>query len=453
MATTPSPARTTGGPRRITKAQAQRVLADPASVPSVLGADAEPLEPEDAATVEEALELVRARASAVVRTGTARPRVHSAAPTRTAARPQVRSTVGRGSDTVTKRGPRARRSEDVVREAPTRTATRPQVRSTVGRGSDTVTKRGPRARRSEDVVRERAEAAAGPKPSGTGKPLPQTLEFWHRSYHPALDGRDAQFRRQRVGAGKLTGTELSVVTDAYVWAYFMAGSARNELRSWGETPQDIPALWNGSIGHPAASLGHWFGERVSDRSDMRRIMDRIQDVLEAWTSAFSSGFRTGFPVFIRRKERDPVFGSPPARHVARNTVELTPDYFELGPAAQAAVLLHEMGHWAIGMTNPRDERSDLCEGGWNRPENMCYHTGKNTLRSEDEMLRESNPRVLAEAFDAGSESAGKTARNNIDNYVAFMWNRFIDRTDSVLYVPTAGSVRPDPSPVGKGKPT
>lgn len=83
---------------------------------------------------------------------------------------------------------------------------------------------------------------------------------------------------------------------------------------------------------------------------------------------------------------------------------------------------------------------------------MCYHAGKDDLRSEDQLLRGDNPRTLAESFDNGNTGAGKTARNNIDNYVAFMWNRFVDRGESVLYVPPAGSRRPTTAPVGKGKP-
>ena len=155
-------------------------------------------------------------------------------------------------------------------------------------------------------------------------------------------------------------------------------------------------------------------------------------------------------MFIRRKEIEPVFGDPPARHIARNTIELMPDYFDLTPAEQAVSLLHEMGHWAIGMTAPRDERDDLCSGGWNREENMCYRDVA-AITDMDSRFRSGNPRTLAIAADRGSGHALGVALNNIDNYVCWMWNRFNDHQTAVMRLLPPGA-KPLPRDEGKPKP-
>jgi hypothetical protein len=412
-----------------------------------VGTPPEDIDADEVDSIADLVDLVEGRASAEVVTSLAPPPESRPATVRGSGAPV------RGSTPPVRGADRPSAPTTVRGSAPPVRGSAPPVRSVDDPTRTTSGVSRPRARASGAAPRPQVRSTSAPASAavepGVSHGPPIRFIGW-RLPHPELDPSDAQFRRQRIGVGKLTGSELDQVRRAYGRAFLVCGSAWHELRSLQENSEDMAVLWNGSIDFANASLGFWFGESVSEDDALRTTVSKIREVVDAWLSGFRCGFRDMLPVFIRRKAIEPVFGDPPARHIARNTIELMPDYFDLTPAQQAVSLLHEMGHWAIGVTAPRDERDDLCSGGWNREENMCYRDVA-AITDLDSRFRSGNPRTLAIAADRGSGHALGVALNNIDNYVCWMWNRFNDHQTAVMRLLPPGA-KPLPRDGGKPKP-
>jgi acyl carrier protein len=398
-----------------------------ATLQEEVGTEIDTVEPWEVGTVQDLVQLVNEMATAEV----------------VAAGP-IRAPVTDGDGASRARpNPAQRGHRPQARPGTTTTTVRPPTRTTSRRPQA----RPPSQTRTREIerpvgVRMKDRRDAGPGPIIVLRAPPSEL-----------DPSAARFRTQRRAVGSCTGQRLQMVRNAYLRAFEVCGSARNELR-WLEQRRGKEAtLWNAFHTRPEASLGYWFGETVPTRGNLRYTIQRIGRVIRAWTRCFDVGFRGNLPVFIRCKVAEPLAGDPAARHVARNTIELMPRFFRQAiPERRALVMLHEMGHWSIGATEPRDERYSLCTGGWNANENMCYRQG-GVIGSMTDVFTGGNPRALAEAYDGGNSRAKTVALNNIDSYVSYMWNRFVDRGHSVLDVVEAGgSGKPAPSSGRTSKP-
>lgn len=272
-----------------------------------------------------------------------------------------------------------------------------------------------------------------------------------RHITPEIDKSEAKFRRQRVGSGKCTGGKLTDVRRAFGSAYYLLEAAKEEVRAIKRNPTDARVLWHASMENEKSALSYWFGEDYSQQETMR-LLQKIDEILSAWSLAFCAGFRDLLPVFIRCKSKNGV-GDGPARHLVKNTIELFPRYFDMPRAKQTITMLHEMGHRCKSLLTPRDERHDLCSGGWNGEKNMCYRDHRDVSDNKDLFKGGSNPRILAEAATSGNGSAKKTLINNIDNYVCYIWNRYAEHQDRTMYLLPEGSAKPRKlKPSGKSKP-
>lgn len=257
-----------------------------------------------------------------------------------------------------------------------------------------------------------------------------------------IDPTVAKFRRQKRGIGKCTGNKLKDVMRAYSNAYYYAESARQEVSAIRHSP-DAELLWHASYKYETASLAYWFGADYNSRQ-INHMLTKIESILTEWSMAFCGGFRGLLPVWIRCKSKNGVGGGP-ARHLVANTIELFPLYFSMSQQKRQITMLHEMGHRSTALTTPRDERHDLCTGGWNRKNNMCYRDPDDVDKTSSEknrMFQAGNPRELAIAATGGNLDARKTALNNIDNYVCYMWNRHRDHKVSMLYMLPPGTKAP-----------
>ena len=268
-----------------------------------------------------------------------------------------------------------------------------------------------------------------------------------------IDYTKARFRRQRVGVGKCTGEKLRQVTSSFAFGYILCESARRSLRHIQENPNDARILWHASARFEEASLAYWFGSDYAN-AQMSRMLHKIEEILTEWSLAFCGGFRNVLPVFIRCKSTNGVGGEGVmARHLVKNTIELMPRHFNRHQALQNITVLHEMGHRCKSLLKPRDERHELCNGGWNGPENMCYRDS-NQIKNYDSLFSDGNPRILATAATGGNTSARKVMLNNIDNYVSYMWNRYLDHGERVLEVmpPQTKPSKPRPPSANASKP-
>lgn len=253
-----------------------------------------------------------------------------------------------------------------------------------------------------------------------------------------VDPSAAKFRATKRGAGKCTGNKLRDVTSAFTSSYYFAESARQEVAAIRRS-NDAVLLWHASLEYEEASLAYWFGADYRPQQ-INKMLAKIERTLTEWTLAHCAGFRGLLPVWIRCKSRNGVGDGVPARHIAANTIALFPRYFNMSQNRRLVTMLHEMGHRSVGVLKPRDERHGLCDGGWNRKENMCYRDhGDVDNADRDFRFIGGNPRELAIAATNGDVGARKTALNNIDNYVAYMWNRHRDHQHNTLYMLPPGT--------------
>lgn len=265
---------------------------------------------------------------------------------------------------------------------------------------------------------------------------------------PDIDPDAPKFRRQGVGVGKCTGNKLKVVKRAYLEAYCLVEGARREVNAISRNP-DARILWHGSVVYKEASLAYWFGANYSP-AQMNRMLTKIEGILTEWSLAFCAGFRSLLPVFIRCKSVGAVGDGTLGRHLVKNTIELTPIYFSRSRNQQAITLLHEMGHRSTALLKPRDERHDLCSGGWNPKKNMCYRE-HDDVDEDRKIFKGGNPHRLAVAAENNNTDARRTALNNIDNYVCYMWNRQRDHGLNLMYLLSPGA-KPSRAPTNASKP-
>ena len=259
-----------------------------------------------------------------------------------------------------------------------------------------------------------------------------------RPVGPEIDPNTPKFRRQRVGVGKCTGNKLKAVKRAYLNAYCLVEGARREVQAISRSP-DARVLWHASVRYEQATLAHWFGADYS-AAQMNRMLVKIEAILTEWSLAFCAGFRGMLPVWIRCKSVNAPGKTTVARHLVKNTIEIMPIYFNRSRQQQTVTLLHEMGHRSTALLKPRDERHALCSGGWNAKNNMCYRDRDDVDDpGEHRLFLEGNPFALARAAESGNTGARKTALNNIDNYVCYMWNRQRDHGLNQMYLLEPGA--------------
>lgn len=263
-----------------------------------------------------------------------------------------------------------------------------------------------------------------------------------------IDPDTPKFRRTRVGLGKCTGSDLTAVKRSFLTAYCLAEGARREVSAMVRNP-DARVLWHASVRYDQASLAYWFGADYTP-AQINRMLHKIEAILSQWALAFCAGFRGLLPVFIRCKSVNGGGESTMARHLVANTIELMPRYFNGSRNRQDVTLLHEMGHRSTALLKPRDERHDICSGGWNSAKNMCYRVHRN-VDNGDRIFVGGNPRLLAEAAEQGNTGARKTALNNIDNFVCYMWNRQRDHGLNQMYLLEPGA-KPPPRPANATAP-
>jgi len=344
----------------------------------------------------------------------------SLAGTRKRAKPRARSSIKTTGKT---------RSLEKARRVPVRKKT-----------SRTAPRQGKPARASSTLAQSvRPGVSLGPPKRFIG----------HRFITPEVDITRSKFRRQRRGIGKCTGGKLKDVMRAFGSSYMMLECAKIEVRKMKSNPTDARILWHASHEFEEASLSNWFGENYTQGETMT-MLHKIDDMLTEWSMAYCGGFRGILPIFIRCKSKNGVGGGP-ARHLVKNTIELFPRYFDMTRQRQTVTMLHEMGHRCKSLLKPRDERHHLCSGGWNSKENMCYRENSEIQGDWDDIFRSGNPRTLARAATDGNGSAKKTLLNNIENYVCYMWNRYVDHGERTLRLLSEGAKQARPKPSGKPK--
>lgn len=285
-----------------------------------------------------------------------------------------------------------------------------------------------------------------------------------------VDHSESRFRINPITG--CTKSRLTKLKAAWVVAYDAVRSAEREVayiaNYFNSGTQRL--LWDASGGnHEQCSLAFWFGK--SSEPDFADRLHHVNRVIRRWSRAFREGFYKSNkkPVLIKCKTLNCAFGA--ARHVVRNYIELCGQWSkDKDPSKRAIRLMHEMGHFADGDAyHPRDEKyKDLC---FSSNTSRCYRgvqsqalrhkdidkalswrkavlksdseagesTGllfnfvANTKKGEASAGARNNPRVLIREYERPDISASDKAEvqetflNNIDNYVCYMWNRWVDR--------------------------
>ena len=269
--------------------------------------------------------------------------------------------------------------------------------------------------------------------------------------------RGYNYRRSRIAPGHCHGGFADAVWRAFRIAYQLIRTADVELRYWfeenhaGVNLDDAREFWRYSAtGQPECTLEYWFGD--ADAEGFGERFGTVYNTIKSWSRCFRRGFYYPIyqPVYIRcRGDKD--LGDTIAVHASLNVITLYADWFTEGSEWwRALVLLHEMGHlsgsslffmfpgfFGLGVgqgitltEGPRDRRNSRCDG-WS--ENKCYavasdanqHSSRATLINTNQIPP--NPRRLVEDFEAGSKEARRDMLGNIDNYVCYMQNRWVDR--------------------------
>jgi len=261
--------------------------------------------------------------------------------------------------------------------------------------------------------------------------------------------------------GSCNQTRRFQVRQAYNLAYRVIRAAEAEIDHLAAQvlPLNRRLLWEASevindnapaVFQKAYSLGFWFGQ--ASAPDFSYRVHKVQTRIRAWSRCFREGFSASGPVLILcKKKGESCPKSIAARHIFKDTISLCPRWWTYSAEERALTLLHEMGHYSGGdIYHPRDERSsDYCSGGWNLAKNMCYRTsrvyGKGTCTQTDDSCPNGvytfgNPRELAKAFQKGSKVAMAILLNNVDNYICWMWNRWIARGTCIQTVSPGSKV-------------
>lgn len=291
------------------------------------------------------------------------------------------------------------------------------------------------------------------------------------------------WRRLKSGLGKCKDGRVDRIRDAFGLAYQVIRSAELEMAIFADLEEDDRRyFWDSYKQRDLAAPGYWFGQ-----SDSPRFEERFWTIfgkMQAWSMAFRHGFwdlETGVLISCRADKG----GTTIARHFYLNIIELYERWFQFPErdAATALVMLHEMGHksdwninfwgwfinsWggAYALTDSLplgdigdQESGSNCKQGTN---NKCYlnqqrtgvvllenipqpFNGRSPLRPATEDWRWIDPlgvttpmgiepRALAVAYD-GTGLGYSTLVFNLDNYVSWMWNRWLDHGYGTLAPP------------------
>ena len=265
------------------------------------------------------------------------------------------------------------------------------------------------------------------------------------------------YRRSKIASGHCRAGSADTLWRAFRIAYQLIRTADVELRYWfeehkaGVTLRGAKEFWRYSAsGQPECTLEYWFGDADGERFGER--FGTVYNTIKSWSRCFRRGFYYPIyrPVYIRCRA-DKELGSTIAVHASLNVITLYPSWFTDGTDWwKALMLLHEMGHlsgsslffmfpgfFGLGVgqgvmltRGPRDRRNSRCNG-WS--ENKCYAVSSSANDTIDENTLISthqvppNPRRLVEEFEAGSSEGRRDMLGNIDNYVCYMHNRWVDR--------------------------
>lgn len=276
--------------------------------------------------------------------------------------------------------------------------------------------------------------------------------WWECPEDPDFEYNAEDMRRCKVGLCRCSGKELEGVKVPFHLAYQVIRSAEVEMKFWYDRldshPASVRLFWRARK-KPLVAMGtleHWFGTADAG-DDFEERFRAVFETIRAWSYRFRHGFYgVHLPVYI--KCRGDKHTNWPARHLNLNVITLAAGYFEKNPTSRAITLLHEMGHlsrsglfpwlfplpvgFSLGLgtalrLGPRDRRNDVCHSvSIVEDSRKCYRTSQDEMEP-DEWLFGPNPEALVELFQAGDDEGRRDMLDNIDNYVCYMWNRWVDR--------------------------
>ncbi|NJL71436.1 MAG: hypothetical protein HC888_07370 [Candidatus Competibacteraceae bacterium] len=293
----------------------------------------------------------------------------------------------------------------------------------------------------------------------------------------------ARYRLATSGKGQCSEGEQKAVNEAFWMAYQFVRSAEVEMAEWEDrSVEDKQYFWQAYQRKGNSTLETWFGGAT-----MPFFEERFKVVLET-LKAVSFRYRHGFysvgsvsadiPVTIKcRPDMDD--GPVVASHTAINVITLKKLWwgFEAPQGRmdmrRPCIVVHEMFHWCrndfvvplgpgfnlfssvliqnIWLDDLDDRKDDACVFGVFDEKNKCYqqtgaiaigewewgsgpfvlpiekpfagNTGYYLTLSE----RLTNPGVLVENFDLQVDGdAMYKMMGNIDNFVSYLWNRWVD---------------------------
>jgi hypothetical protein len=313
-------------------------------------------------------------------------------------------------------------------------------------------------------------------------PIPQAAQSTEYTCPGLTWHSGAAYRRYTVGKGQCSGDkgdsdfwdgqsgEKAVIHDSFFWAYQVLRAAELEMEQWIDLPvDDKKRFWVTFRRFPEATLETWLGD--VDGEDFEGRFKFVYATLAAWSYRFRHGFYSWAHTFSVDLEvllscRPELDGR--ADHTLLNVIRLKDDFFNDGittpvKTGQIQTMLHEMGHWArvdfypflhswgmqgivnlvqdYGLPNDDlDDRQDPMCMGWN--DNKCYcgrtndawegiaspFIGSNAFVILDGTtpLLGAAPFALVAQANGGSKSARNRMLSNIDNFVGYLWNRWLD---------------------------
>jgi hypothetical protein len=300
------------------------------------------------------------------------------------------------------------------------------------------------------------------------------VPIWHSGHH---------CRRVPLGLGMCNSNRTGRIGDAFSLAYQVIRCAEQEMAVFAALEEaDRKYFWDSYQQRDLGAPQYWFG-----RSDSPRFEERFWTIfgkIQSWSMAFRHGFwdlETGV-LFSCRSDKNKG-GSTIARHFYLNIIELYDPWFKFPDrdAATALVILHEMAHksdwninfwgwfinswggaYAIKDSLPLGElgdqessvncslgNSDKCylnqqNTGVVLLENIPHPFNGQTMGTEDWIWIDPfnavaprmgiEPRALAVYYD-GTGLGYSDLVYNQDNYVSWMWNRWLDHGYATLAPP------------------
>ena len=244
-------------------------------------------------------------------------------------------------------------------------------------------------------------------------------------------------------SGSCSESEKDALAEAFALAYRVCRSAEVELDWYSSlSVSEKKEYWESYVQYETSRAAYWFGGTSSFAHPHLQFYGLsfeyryafVRDVVKAVSRAFRRGFHPWFePVIVHCKNSECV-GNAVARHGAVNMIEICPNWWDRILEDRVTVILHEMCHHSVNASLPRDRNHPLCSyaGGTNCYADFLENDGASATPAAlpGEALRMfpgGNPRALVEGFEAGGETAAQDMLRNIDNYMCWMWNRWMDR--------------------------